>query len=275
MDLKKNKIYNEDANIFMDKMAENSIDLIITSPPYFGLRHYGGETIGREEDPREYVNNFNEFAERMRRVLKTTGTLYLNIGDVYFGTKGFSRNAGKASRKTDHHYNEHKITKEDGKYLQHKQLLLLPSRIAIAMQDSGWVLRNDIIWHKPNAMPTNIIDRRLAMYEHIFMFTKSKKGYYYDIDMSKKLKCHKDVVEQKIGGYDYHQASYPLPLIEPLVQVSARKNDLVYDPFMGSGTTAIAAIRHGRNYIGTETNKDFIKDAEKRIEKEENSLFKT
>jgi len=143
-----NKIHLGDSFELLKELPDESIDLIITSPPYFGCRVYGNETLGREENPLEYVKAIFDFTVQFKRVLKPSGSLYLNVGDVYFGTKGFSRNQGKYKRKTDHHYKDHKIVKPDGKYIQDKQLLLLPHRIAIKMQDYGWGLRNDIVWEK-------------------------------------------------------------------------------------------------------------------------------
>ncbi|TRZ80402.1 hypothetical protein D4R86_04320 [bacterium] len=160
-----NKIHCGDSLGLLKRLPDESVDLIITSPPYFGCRVYGNETLGREEHPLDYVNDIFEFAVQFKRVLKSTGSLYLNIGDVYFGTKGFSRNTGKYKRKTDHHYKEHKIVKNDGKYIQDKQLLLLPHRVAIKMQDDGWVLRNDIVWEKCLEENTNIFVKRKGEYQ--------------------------------------------------------------------------------------------------------------
>lgn len=143
-----NKIVCIDALEGINSLPDNSINLVITSPPYFNCRVYGNETIGREENPIDYINNIFLYLNSLKRVLHKEGSLYLIIGDVYFGTKGFSRNKGRYARKTDKHYMEYKITKPDGKYLQYKQLLMLPERIAIEMQNAGWILRNKIIWEK-------------------------------------------------------------------------------------------------------------------------------
>ncbi len=140
-----NQIILGDSLHLLKKTDTNSIDLIITSPPYFGCRQYGNETIGRELNPLDYVKNFLNFSKLLKNVLAPHGSFYLNIGDIYFGTKGFSRNKGRFARKTDYHYKDHKICKPNGKILQYKQLLMIPARIAIEMQDQGWILRNNII----------------------------------------------------------------------------------------------------------------------------------
>ena len=236
-----NKIIYIDALEGINSLSDNSINLIITSPPYFNCRVYGNETIGREENPLDYINNLFKYLNPLKRVLHKEGSFYLNIGDLYFGTKGFSRNKGRYSRRTDKHYLEYKIAKPDGKYLQYKQLLMLPERIAIEMQNAGWILRNKIIWEKPNPVPSYSKDRRYPVYEHIFHFVKSKK-YFFDIKKAKELGHH-------------------------IIEITSRKGDIVLDPFMGSGTVAEACILLNRNYIGFEINEDFCKIAEERLEK--------
>lgn len=255
--LEKNVIYNEDCLQTIQKMPDDYVDLIITSPPYFGCRAYGNETLGRESDPRDYVKNISFIAKNLKRILKPTGTFYLNIGDVYFGTKGFSRNKGRFARKTDIHYKEHKITQEDGKYLQHKQLLLLPTRIAAEMQDDGWVLRNNIIWEKANPIPSHSPDRRMPCYEYIFHFVKSKK-YFFNWELAKELESHRDFFRTSVKPFNGHPAAFNEDVIKNLILTSTQPNDLVYDPFMGSGTTACVSRKYGRQYIGSEINPEYV-----------------
>jgi len=259
-----NKIICDNTESLIKELPSNSINLIITSPPYFGCRVYGNETFGREENPIDYVNNLIELTIEFKRILNKEGSFYLNIGDIYFGTKGFSRNKGSYARKTDKNYFEHKIVKPDGKYLQYKQLLMLPERIAIGMQEQGWILRNKIIWEKPNPVPSYSPDRRYPVYEHIFHFVKSRK-YFFDLEIAKKLNNHRDIYRNGIEPFKEHQASFPLSLIKPLILTTSKENDIVFDPFMGSGTTAVASIETKRNYIGFEINERFCQIAEKRI----------
>lgn len=190
--------------------------------------------MGREEDPQGYVKNLLKFIFKFMRVLKKEGSFYLNIGDMYFGTKGFIRNKGKYARKTDKHYKEYKIVKPNGKYLQYKQLLL-PERIAIGMQEQGWILRNKIIWEKPNPVPSYSPDRRYPVYEHIFHFVKSRK-YYFDLIKAKELKHHRDIIRNGIEPFKSHQATFPLSLIKPFIITTTKPDDIVLDPFIGSGT---------------------------------------
>ncbi len=266
-----NRIILGDTLQLLDNIPDNSINLILTSPPYFGARIYGNETLGREEDPREYIKNLLKFTLKLKRILHEEGSFYLNIGDIYFGSKGFSRNKGRYARKTDRHYKEHKIIRPNGNYLQYKQLLMLPERLAIGMQEQGWVLRNKIIWEKPNPVPSYSPDRRYPVYEHFFHFVKSKK-YYFDLVKAKELNHHRDVIKNGIEPFKKHQATFPLSLIKPFILTTTKKNNIVLDPFMGSGTTAVACIELQRNYLGFEINEEYYNYSLERIKniKQEN-----
>ncbi len=259
-----NEIINGDSLELIKELPDNSINLIITSPPYFGCRVYGNETLGREESPLEYVQDILLFTNELKRILHKEGSFYLNIGDLYFGTKGFIRNKGKYARKTDKHYKEHKIVKPDGKYLQYKQLLMLPERVAIGMQEQGWVLRNKIIWEKTNPVPSYSPDRRYPVYEYVFHFVKARK-YFFDLKIAKELNHHRDVIRTNIEPFGKHQATFPISLIKPLILTTSKENDIVLDPFMGSGTTAIACLELNRNYIGFEINEEYCEIARNRI----------
>ena len=251
-----NKTTQGDSYELLNQLAPNSINLIITSPPYFGCRVYGEETLGREADPREYVSHLLRFTQKLKTCLSPSGSFYFNIGDVYFGTKGFSRNTGKYRRKTDHHYQQHRIISPDGEYLQHKQLLMLPERVAIGMQEQRWILRNKIIWEKPNPIPSHAWDRRLSVYEHIFFFVK-EKTYFYNHQKAKELSHHRDVIKCGIKPFGVHQSTFPDALIEPMILISSQEKDVVLDPFMGSGTVGRVAKQQNRQYIGFEINKEF------------------
>ena len=259
-----NKVIQGDSLEVLKTLPDESVNLIITSPPYFGARSYGNETLGRELDPLEYVNHLFEFSKELKRVLKKDGSFYLNIGDIYFGTKGFSRNTGKHKRKTDVHYKGQKIVKEDGKYLQHKQLLLLPPRLAIKMQEDGWIVRNQNLWEKPNPIPSFSKDRRLPVYEYFYHFVKSKK-YYFDYDTAKSLGHHRDIIHCGIEPFGEHQASFPERLIAPFIQTTSKEGDIVLDPFGGSGTVGVVAGKYKRDYILIELNPDYCELAQKRI----------
>jgi len=207
--LELNKIHNGDWIKLAEQLDDESIDLIFTSPPYWGLRDYGIEgQIGLEEHPNEYIKQLVDGFRILRNKLKKTGSFYLNLGDTYFGqpcgnpehlsktlnnSEEYSKNRWKGidkkpfrSGEPDPKLPERLRAREQFKgkksnWLQPKQLMLMPSRVAIALQEDGWILRNDNIWHKPNPMPSSVKDRLNTTYEHIFHFVKSRK-YYYDLD---------------------------------------------------------------------------------------------
>lgn len=270
----KNTLFCGDSKLILRQIQEETVDLALTSPPYFGCREYdeGDDGLGREEDPREYIENVADIVDELRPVLKNTGSLYLNIGDVYFGTKGFSRNAGKWARKTDHSYRDHSIIEEDGAYLQHKQRLMLPERIAINLQERGWILRNSIIWEKPNALPCHAPDRRLPVYEHIFHFVKSKK-YYFDYKLAKQLGHHRDVIRCTVEPYkDDHLATFSARLIHPFIATTSPVNGVVMDFFAGTGTTLVEARRQGRKVSGIEKSRLYCDIIIDNLKKEEENL---
>lgn len=173
-------------------LPDKSIHCVVTSPPYFGLRDYGvDEQIGMEESPREFVQNMISVFTEVHRVLRDDGTLWLNLGDSYAGS-GKGRNADGTANVDPNSKQAtsmgtiigtlHKSTPEG---LKPKDLMGIPWRVAFALQEAGWYLRQDIIWHKPNAMPSSVTDRCTTAHEYIFLLTK-KPRYYYDSEAIKE-----------------------------------------------------------------------------------------
>lgn len=170
-------------------LPDSCIDVVITSPPYWGLRDYGVDgQIGLEKHPQEYIDKLVGVAREIKRVLKKSGSFYLNLGDTYFGGHSGGVHSEKSTfRKSK---NDKMLTAQDyqrrhisdgSNWLQPKQLMLIPSRVAIALQDDGWILRNTIIWHKPNPMPSSVKDRLNNTFEYVFHFVKNRR-YYYDLN---------------------------------------------------------------------------------------------
>ena len=179
----------------LDKLAElpcDCVDVVVTSPPYWGLRDYGDpKQIGLEKHPSEYIAKIAEVAQEVKRVLKPSGIFWLNIGDSYCHSR-----VGGVDLKTNHGHNSvvghipqtHCGINRgyfDGKWIQEKQKMLIPARVAITLQDQGWILRNEIVWHKINHMPESVRDRLTRSWESIFFFTKSNK-YHFDLDAIRK-----------------------------------------------------------------------------------------
>jgi DNA modification methylase len=177
----------------LSKIEDNSIDTIITSPPYWGLRdnHVEGQ-YGLEDHPQIYVGKIAGIFDEVKRVLKPTGSVWLNLGDAYYTKSGSNFKSSDQMKSLDE-TNEEKGMKRvndlrekhcDGKWLQSKQRLMIPSRVAIEMQNRGWILRNDCIWKKTCSMPSSARDRLKNTFEYFFHFVKFPK-YYYDLEKIK------------------------------------------------------------------------------------------
>jgi len=184
-------------------LPEKSVDCCVTSPPYWGLRDYGVEgQLGLEETPDKFVDNLVKVFREVRRVLKDNGTLWLNLGDTYSNhrdskstsqtlAKGGSSEKAHVIEKGKNHSRNSKMLKSVG--LKHKDLVGIPWRVALALQQDGWYLRSDIIWSKPNPMPESVTDRPTKAHEYIFLLSKSEK-YYYDNEAIKE-----PIAESTIG----------------------------------------------------------------------------
>lgn len=195
--LETNKIHNIDCRLGVKKLASNSIDTCITSPPYWGLRDYGVDgQIGLENSIDEYINEMVMLFREVRRVLKPEGTLWLNLGDSYVGTGGNRKNAvsnelfqtQQSHNPGDGRYERIKQLKKSK--LKPKDLIGIPWRVALALQEDGWYLRSDIIWSKSNCMPEAVKDRPTKAHEYIFLLSKNR-NYYYD---------HESIKEECVNG---------------------------------------------------------------------------
>jgi len=172
-------IVNADARFI--PLADESVNCVITSPPYYGLRNYGVDgQLGLEQTPDEYVANMVAVFRECKRVLRDDGTLWVNIGDSYSGSgngSGDYREDGASISKNDAKYGTHKPGTPNG--LKPKDLIGIPWMVAFALRADGWYLRQDIIWAKPNPMPESVKDRCTKSHEYIFLLSKSAR-YYYD-----------------------------------------------------------------------------------------------
>lgn len=257
------------------ELPGNSIQTCITSPPYFGLRDYGANgQIGLEETPVEYIGKLVAVFAEVRRVLRDDGTLWVNIGDSFCDTTihGFKR----------------------------KDLMMIPARLAMALQADGWWLRSEIIWHKPNAMPDSAKDRPGVDHEKIYLLSKSQR-YFYDAEAVKvpsagtgggnfsaktqagrrsvigggqvkerqpdtgfrNLRTVWSIPTQAFKGA--HFAPFPTALVEPCIKAASRPGDAVLDPFGGSGTTGLVAGALGRHTVLCELNPAYAELARQRL----------
>jgi DNA modification methylase len=207
-------LHHGDALDVLRTMPDGAVNSCVTSPPYFGLRDYGEPgQYGLEASPAEYVETMRALFTEVRRVLADDGTLWLNLGDSYSGSWG---NQGrKDERGTQRPVNGPMIQPvHDGRYGDPtasgtgaikpgapaaKNLYGMPWRVAFALQDDGWILRNAVVWNKPNAMPESITDRLSCRYEHVFLFSKSRQ-YWFDLDPIREPLIYPDSVGHTFGG---------------------------------------------------------------------------
>ena len=283
--------------------------MCVTSPPYYGLRDYGGEEdqIGQEQSPEEFVQQLVEVFSKVRDVLTDDGTLWLNIGDSYYNYRKdgeipkqtFSQNRQDLPVTTPRRSNKLVGYKD-------KDLIGIPWMLAFALRADGWYLRQDIIWHKPNPMPESVKDRCTKSHEYIFLLSKSKY-YHYDNEAIKEpvkqdwgtrdrtkgkyhnpgtgLSPHTGLTKSytkrnkrsvwSVNKKPYkgaHFATYPPELIRPCILAGSERGDIILDPFLGSGTTAMVAKDLGRSYIGCELNEDYASLQSARISTIPNKL---
>ncbi len=168
------------------ELEDNSIDCVVSSPPYFGLRDYGvDEQFGLEKTYQDYLDNTVKVFETFKSKLKDTATIWWNVGDSYNQNQSAGDRVSKYSKKQKTNKGNLGLKTESQKNLKVKDLLMIPNRVAIALQEEGWYIRSEIIWHKPNPMPESVRDRPTSCHEKIWLITKNKK-YYYDADAIKE-----------------------------------------------------------------------------------------
>lgn len=294
-------IFQGDCMAGLRLMPDQSVNTCVTSPPYFGLRDYGHEgQIGLEDTPDAFVSRLVEVFREVRRTLRDDGTLWLNLGDSYnaAGRKGHGSRTGFKQGTNRASAAGHDNSRPNVADLKEKDLIGIPWRVAFALQADGWYLRQDIIWHKPNPMPESVKDRCTKAHEYIFLLSKSDR-YYFDADAIKEdavkgaagstfhkgktaehqanRSSEKERVEDgkrnrrsvwTVTTKPYagaHFATFPPDLIEPCILAGAPPGGVVFDPFMGSGTTAAVAARLGRFAMGCELNPEYVELIRQRV----------
>ena len=388
--MKKNHIYQGNNIDVLKTFPDESVDCVVTSPPYWGLRDYGtaeweggddgcshieqkclasdkntlntgkkgkqyttismqykseckkcgairkDRQLGLEETPEEFVDNLVKVFSEVKRVLKSTGTCWLNLGDSYMSSSyGMIESNDPKNNKTinmnkreDKSCNYCKKTYKGTKnqrfcskqcagvdntprdkknILKAKNLVGIPWKVAFALQADGWYLRQDIIWHKPNPMPESVQDRCTKSHEYIFLLTKSSK-YFYDIDAIREPLAESSIgrlkqnIDKQVGTTranggaksngnfkatgsiekgankrsvwtittkpykEAHFATFPIELPTYCIKAGCPEGGIVLDPFMGSGTTGLAARNQQRNYVGIDLNPEYIEIAERRLQ---------
>ena len=254
-----------DATQLLRLLPDNSIQTVVTSPPYWALRDYNiNGQLGLEESVYDYINILANVFEEIRRVLKSDGTLWLNIGDSYTsGGRKWRAPDGKNKARAM------SIRPDTPEGLKSKELIGVPWRLAFALQSKGWYLRSDIVWEKTNCQPESVRDRPTKSHEYIFLLTKSEQ-YKYNVDAVKgpnnrRIRDVWSINTRSCKETSGHFAIFPPELVEPCIRFSTSENDLVLDPFLGSGTTAVVAGRLNRRFLGIELNPDYYQLALNRL----------
>ena len=320
-------LYHGDAQAVLRTLPDESVHCAVTSPPYYGLRDYGEPgQYGLEASPAAYVQTMASVFAEVRRVLAIDGTLWLNLGDSYAGTGETGRkDAQEITRDGLPHYGtlqqaerrDRRVSIDYGR--KPKNLLGIPWRVAFALQDDGWILRNAVVWDKPNPMPESVTDRCSTTYELVFMLTRSPR-YWFDLDAIREPLLHPEAFDGTrvfggkaggAGGIDatarrrgLHRSIYgatgmpeqtnmgptgsrhmhgspgrnpgdvwtiptsPFPethfavmapeVARRCILAGARPSGVVLDPFCGSGTTGMVALKHGRRFVGIDLSATYL-----------------
>jgi DNA modification methylase len=294
------RILTGDCRAVLTTLPDESVHCCVTSPPYMGLRDYGVDgQMGLEATLDAYLAGMVDVFREVRRVLRKDGTCWIAIGDSYASAWPCNRRNLLGNGSLANGKRENRPPRlPDG--LKEKDLMMVPARLAIALQADGWWLRSDIIWHKKAPMPESATDRPTQAHEHIFLLTKAAK-YWYDHEAVKE----KPALYQRKGGTaawtaesghtngvgssTFHQmsttganlrnvwtlgpdpypgarfATFPKALAETCIKAGCPAGGTVLDPFLGSGTTLLVADRLGRDGIGIELNPEYAEQARARI----------
>jgi DNA modification methylase len=289
------------ADARMLPLRDGCVDCVVTSPPYFGLRDYGlANQIGLEPTPDAYVAAMVMVFRELRRVLKDSGTVWLNLGDSYNGGGRAGSDKALNGKQGSNRGSLLMIGRPiDAPGLEAKQLLGIPWRVAFALQADGWYLRSDIIWSKPNPMPESVTDRPTKAHEYLFLLAKSERYFYdaaaiaelADVNRAGRLERTfstsdaRSTMRHDVGRAvlrtetrnkrsvwtvttmpyaGAHFATMPEALVEPCILAGCPLGGLVLDPFIGSGTVGAVAERLGRRWVGVDLNPAYHRLAKKR-----------
>ncbi len=256
-------VFRGDAKLVLKRLHKESIDCVVTSPPYYCLRDYGvpGQ-IGLEETVPQYVNSICSVMDQVRTVLKPKGVLFLNLGDTYYSGKGESQGVDRKS--TKRRFGLRPVDKSGGVGIgiRPKSVIGVPWRVAIQMARRRWVLRSAIIWHRKHSLPEAVKDRPRRSYEYVFMFVKNR-NYYFNRQALLDVVVEEDVwtisARPRTNGLD--TAPFPDELVQRCLDLGCPPGGYVLDPFAGGATTLRVAIESGRHAMGIDLNPDFCQYA--------------
>jgi site-specific DNA-methyltransferase (cytosine-N4-specific) len=270
------QVINGDTRNIVKNLPDNTFRCVVTSPPYWGVRDYGVENqIGSEQDLNTYIQDLVKIFSEVRRVLTPDGTFWLNIGNTY--TSG-GRKWRDADSKNKGRAMSYRPPTPEG--LKKKDLIGVAWMLAMACQQDGWYLRNDIIWHKPNGQPESVKDRLTVTHEYVFLFSKSEKYFFNQKAIEEPFKNGEGRKNKRSVWSintepcaEAHFAVFPRNLVKPCILAGTEEGDLVLDPFYGSGTVGIVSQELNRKCLGIEINNDYISIARKRTNQVQGCLM--
>ncbi len=247
------------------------VDCIVTSPPYYGQRDYGiSGQIGQEDHPQQFIDRLVDVFSLCWELLSDTGSLWINIGDTYWSGKGAHKSV--EIKQGARRFGIRPQDKPgDGKWAKPKQLLLIPHRLAIALQDYGWLVRNDNVWIKPNPVPDQVRDRCSISHEYVFHFTKNRWYYFNRQAVGRHTEDNKVLppldtwVVPPSNGNGNHRASFSEHLVRIPILSTTPPNGIVLDPFNGSGTSLSFAFKNEFRSIGIDIKKEYCNHCIKQL----------
>lgn len=261
-------VFCGDVRTYLRKLIDVGIevDCIVTSPPYYGQRDYGVDgQFGLEDHPKLFIDKLLEVFELCGKVLRDTGSLWINIGDTYWSGKG-EHKSGELKQGARRFGIRPQDRPGDGAWTRPKQLLLVPHRLAIGLQDQGWLVRNDNVWVKPNPVPDQVRDRCSSSHEYVFHLTKNRWYYFDQSRVGRQLPNGRilpplDTWEVRSSpGNGKHRAAFSQELVRIPILATTPPGGIVLDPFNGSGTSMIFARTHGFRSIGIDISEEYCKD---------------
>ena len=265
-------LYQGDAAAIMAQLPLASVDCIVTSPPYYGQRDYEVDgQLGLEDHPQLFIDHLVITFRQAKQVLKLTGSLWVNLGDTYWSGKGAAH--GTDSKQKNRRFVRPQDKVGERPWCQPKQMLLLPHRFAIAMQEDGWIVRADNVWHKPWPTPDKRTrDRSVTAHEYVFHFVQQEE-YHYDAE-AVALPANNGQYDTKalpsvwtvstVPSQKRHVAVFPPQLVSLPILATCPPEGVLLDPFCGSGTALQFAVEQGegRRAIGIDLSRDALVEAQ-------------
>jgi DNA modification methylase len=261
-------VVNADVVSGLRQLEAGSVSCAVTSPPYYWQRDYEIEgQLGHEASIAEYVGALVVAFRELRRTLTKDGTFFLNLGDTYYSAKG--RPHGRDDKHNGRQMMRRHLRAVDGPGLglPRKSLIGIPWRVALAMQEDGWTLRSAIAWHRPASLPEPTAkDRPWRSYENVFLFSKSPR-YWFNRN---GLRGEEDIwtIVARPNNPGAHFAPFPRELADRCIECGCPEGGRVLDPFVGSGTTMLAALARGHSAVGIDLKPEYCQFAAANIRKE-------